>query len=99
MHQVDRPMDVRLFSVAYLARSGVATSAYAFCAQERSHGTGGKADDPTLKEQVDDQRLWPFDKDNIGKIAFGITVVEYLLISDLMHSDKAVEWLLRAVGG
>jgi hypothetical protein len=57
-----------------------------------------KADDKDFSKDVEEQRLWPFDKDNIGKISLAISFVEYLLISDLMHTDKVVEWILKSLG-
>jgi|ERR1700730_7771676 len=56
-----------------------------------------KADDKDFSKDVEEQRLWPFDKDNIGKISLAISFVEYLLISDLMHTDKLVEWILKSL--
>jgi hypothetical protein len=56
-----------------------------------------KADDRDFKKEIDEQRLWPFDKDNIGKIALSVSFVEYLLIANVMHTDKVVEWVLKAL--
>jgi len=58
-----------------------------------------KADDKEFEKDVEGQRLWPFDKDNVGKIALAVSFVEYLLIADVMHTDKVFELILKSLGG
>jgi hypothetical protein len=56
------------------------------------------ANDPTVTDTFEKQRLWPWDKWDVGKLFFGLSILEYLLIANIIDVQKAFDVIVQRFG-